>query len=178
MKKGFLLLFVAAFAMWSCGSETSVDVQTEDEAITAESAEETETAVEGDGKHFGEKITEEGVVSYTELLAQMEGKDSVILKVAGLVESVCQSKGCWMNIAGEEGQEEMFVKFEDYGFFMPKDIAGRKVIMEGKAYREITTVEELKHFAADAGESEEAIAAITEAEEEFKFLATGVILMD
>ena len=63
-------------------------------------------------------------------------------------------------------------------FFMPKDIAGRKVVMEGKAYREITTVEELRHFAEDEGKSAEEIAAITEPLEELKFMATGVVLLD
>lgn len=180
MKKGLILLFLAAFAMWSCGSET--DTKTEEEVATEETTDgeesTTETTEAGDGIHFGESITDEGVISYTQLLGQMEGKDSVSVKVAGMVEAVCQSKGCWMNIAGGEGQEEMFVQFEDYGFFMPKDIAGRKVVMQGKAYRDITSIEDLKHFAEDEGKTAEEIAAITEPVEEFKFLATGVLLLD
>jgi hypothetical protein len=71
----------------------------------------------------------------------------------------------------------MFVKFKDYGFFMPKDIAGREVIMEGTAYREVVSVDELKHLAKDAGKSEEEIAKITEPKEELQFLAHGVILV-
>jgi len=180
MKKGLILLFLAAFAMWSCGSDT--DTKTDGEVVTEEVTNEeeatSETTEEGDGKHFGKSITDEGVISYTELLAQMEGKDSVNVKVAGMVDAVCQTKGCWMNIAGGEGQEEMFVDFEDYGFFMPKDIAGRKVVMQGRAYRDITSVEKLKHFAEDAGKTAEEIAAITEPLEEFKFTATGVLLLD
>ncbi|MEN0048567.1 MAG: DUF4920 domain-containing protein, partial [Bacteroidota bacterium] len=69
-------------------------------------------------------------------------------------------------------------KFKDYGFFVPKDISGRQVIMEGYAYREVTPVEELRHYAKDDGMSEEEIAAITEPEEEFKFMASGVILLE
>lgn len=177
MKKELILLLLVAFMAWSCGSDT----QTEDTGATEETTTEEVTeegTEEGDGKHFGAVITEDGVVSYTELLAKMESQDSVKLKVSGVVESVCQKKGCWMNVAGADGQEEMFVQFEDYGFFMPKDIAGRKVIMEGSVSREITSVEDLKHFAEDAGETEEEIAAITEPLEELKFLATGVLLLD
>lgn len=179
MKKVLFLLFLAVFALWSCGSETTTQEQdgevTEEVTATEETTEET---AQGDGKHFGEVITEDGVVSYADLLSQMESKDSINLKVTGVVESVCQKKGCWMNIAGTDGQEGMFVQFEDYGFFMPKDIAGRKVIMEGSVTREITSIEDLKHFAEDANETAEEIAAITEPLEELKFLATGVLLLD
>ena len=95
------------------------------------------------------------------------------------VSDVCQTKGCWMNLvnATESNQEEMFVQFKDYGFFMPKDLAGKEVIVEGKAYSESTSVEELRHYAEDAGKTEEEIAAITEPQLEKKFLATGVVLV-
>lgn len=128
---------------------------------------------------FGEPVTEEGAISYEEMLEQIQGKDSLAVKVIGKVEAVCQMKGCWMNIAGKEsGQPEMVVKFKDYGFFVPKDIAGRHVIMQGHAFREETSVEELRHFAEDAGKSKEEIEAITEPMEELKFMATGVLLLD
>ena len=48
--------------------------------------------------------------------------------------------------------------------------------MNGKAFKEVTTVEELRHYAEDEGKSEEEIAAITEPVEEYKFVADGVIM--
>jgi hypothetical protein len=60
---------------------------------------------------------------------------------------------------------------------MPKDIAGREVIVEGIAYKEETSVEDLMHYAEDAGQSAEEIVAITEPVMEKKFMATGVILV-
>ncbi len=83
-----------------------------------------------------------------------------------------------MTIASGNGGEEMMVKFKDYGFFVPKDIAGRKVVMEGYAFREVTPVDELRHYAEDEGLSTEEIEAITEPKEELKFLASGVLLLD
>jgi len=70
------------------------------------------------------------------------------------------------------------VKFKDYGFFVPKDIAGQEVIMEGKAYREVTAVDELRHLAQDAGKPQEEIEKITEPKVELKFMASGVLLLD
>ena len=126
--------------------------------------------------HFGEKITADGAINLATLLTKLEGSEKVETKVRGKVESVCQAKGCWMNIVNDAG-DEIFVKFKDYGFFMPMDCAGKEVIMEGVAYKEVTSVEELRHYAEDNGDSPEKIAAITEPKEELKFMAKGVILV-
>lgn len=128
-------------------------------------------------EYFGEKIDDKNVIPYAKLVSEMGTKDSMAVKVRGTVAEVCQAKGCWMSIV-EEGKEDMFVKFKDYGFFMPLDISGKEVIMEGFAFREVTPVEELQHYAEDEGKSPEEIAAITEPEEELKFMASGVILIN
>jgi hypothetical protein len=126
--------------------------------------------------YYGEKITPKKAMKFKKLYKKMRKTDGMNdVKVRGTVTSVCQAKGCWMTIA--EGDKEMFVKFKDYGFFMPKDIDGREVIMEGTAYREVVSVDELRHLAEDAGKSKEEIAKITEPKEELQFLAHGVILV-
>ncbi len=124
----------------------------------------------------GESFDARSAMSYDDLLTALEGKDSLRTVVKGNVEGVCQVKGCWMNIVSKtEGKEEMFVKFKDYGFFMPLDLTG-EVIMNGVAYREITSVDELKHYAEDEGKSQEEIDAITEPVTELKFMASGVMI--
>lgn len=55
----------------------------------------------------------------------------------------------------------MKVKFKDYAFFMPKDCAGKKAVVDGYAYTQTTSVEELKHLAGDAGKPQAEIDAIT-----------------
>lgn len=133
----------------------------------------------GDGKAFGEKITAKDAVTYDAMLSKL-GKDTKLdnVKVTGTVEAVCKAKGCWMNIASDKGAPSMFVQFKDYAFFMPKDIAGKKVVMVGNAFKETTTVEELRHFAQDEGKSKEDIAKITKPKEDIKFLAKGVLVLD
>lgn len=174
MKTFYFLLFAGAVGLFSCTQPA--DKQGNEPSSTNDSA--SENADDGN-KYFGEVINEEGAISLEELVLQMQEQDSIQTKVRGTVEAVCQTKGCWMNLTVGEGEEkqELFVQFKDYGFFMPKDIAGREVIMEGLAYRSITSVEELRHYAEDDGQSEEEIAAITEPLEERKFLANGVILV-
>ena len=138
--------------------------------------EKTVTRVEG--KHFGETISEKGAITYDKLLTKLDKKDKIEnVKVMGKVDGVCQAKGCWMNmVSNNPDKESMFVKFKDYGFFMPKDIVGKTVIMEGVAYRETTSVEELRHYAEDEGKSKEEIEKITEPQVELKFMASGVLI--
>ena len=133
----------------------------------------------GDGKAFGEKITAKDAVTYDAMLSKLGNATKLDnVKVTGTVEAVCKAKGCWMNISSDKGAPSMFVKFKDYAFFMPKDIAGKKVVMLGNAFKETTTVEELRHFAEDEGKSKEEIAKITKPKEDIKFMATGVLVLD
>ncbi len=69
-----------------------------------------------------------------QLMEQLAGQDSVYTKVSGNVAAACQAKGCWMNmnIAGNE----MFVKFKDYGFLVPKNSAEHNAIIKGWAYQD------------------------------------------
>jgi hypothetical protein len=174
MVKHLIFGAVLAGLMFSCNAETS----SQDAESAAEAQEE---AQEVKMESFGEEITAEGALSYEELKKQVERSesDSVAMKFTGTVQEVCQVKGCWMTIASSENEESpIMVRFKDYGFFMPKDIAGRQVIMEGHAFKETTPVEELRHYAEDAGKPQEAIEAITEPKEEVKFLASGVLLLE
>lgn len=132
------------------------------------------------GKYFGEKIDESGAITYDSLLIGIQNVDSLETKVMGKVSGVCQTKGCWMDIVSEKdgSSESMFVQFKDYAFFMPKDLAGKNVVVQGIAYREITSVDDLKHFAEDEGQTPAEIAKITEPKEELKFMASGVMILD
>lgn len=138
----------------------------------------SEVQSDGAGSYYGDKIDTVGMISYVKLLDELTKKDSVEAKVFGQVSAVCQTKGCWMNVVSKEDttHTEMFVQFKDYGFFMPKDLAGKEVVMQGKAFTEETSVEDLKHYAEDEGLSADEIAKITEPKTELKFLASGVLI--
>ena len=147
--------------------------------ISSACAQETIPVPSSDGMQYGDLITADDAMSYEELIAKLgESQELTDIKVEGKVEGVCQAKGCWMNIVSEKdaNMEAMFVKFKDYGFFMPKDLAGQNVIMHGKAFKEETPVDELRHYAEDEGKSKEEIEAITEPKVELKFLADAVLI--
>jgi hypothetical protein len=136
---------------------------------------------------FGEIVQKEGeafkvtnVHSYDQLLSKLETVEKVEdVVVEGKVTGVCQSKGCWMTLISSKNADTppIFVKFKDYGFFMPLDLAGGRVIMKGSAIKTVTSVDELKHYAEEEGKSKDEIAKITAPKEEFKFMASGVQIL-
>lgn len=95
----------------------------------------------------------------------------------GKVLEVCPKKGCWMNVQLAD-QTEVFVKMKDYGFFVPADIEGKTVLMEGEAYKELTSVEEQRHYAEDAKKSQAEIESITEPKEKFRFTANNILVVE
>ena len=124
---------------------------------------------------FGEPIDKKGAVSAKKLAQKMDNAESLDIKVKGTITEVCQAKGCWMTI--DLGDDELMrVKFKDYGFFVPKDAAGKTAIIQGVAKNEMVGVDELKHLAKDAGKSEKEIIAIDKPKEELTFVAEGVII--
>lgn len=126
-------------------------------------------------QYFGEKITDEKAINATELPEVLADEESVETKVRGEVTGVCQAKGCWMTVNVGNSQE-MMVRFKDYGFFVPKDITGQTVVIEGEALVEAVSVEDQRHLAEDAGKSEDEISKITEPKTQLSFVADGVIV--
>jgi hypothetical protein len=127
---------------------------------------------------FGEKITEDNAMSSTEMFAKFENMhfgDTALVKFSSTIKALCTKKGCWMKLPLGATAETM-VRFKDYGFFMPLDATGEKVIVSGKAFLKITSVDELRHYAEDAGKSEEEISKIISVRKEFSFEASGVLL--
>ncbi len=178
MKRNLFISAIAALSM-ACGApaeETAEVVEEQVEEVVEEAmTEDAEMAAEDDSTHFGKLITEEGAISVDEFASQMEGKDSMEVKITAVAQEVCQKKGCWMKVEmADEGS--MRIRFKDYGFFVPKDLSGREVVFSGMAYRETVSVEDLQHYAEDGGSSAEEIAAITEPETNISFMADGVMI--
>jgi len=127
---------------------------------------------------FGEKIDKEGVISASEMkekFTSMKTGDTLDVKFKTEVEKVCKKKGCWMSVKLGDSLTS-FVRFKDYSFFVPLNAEERETILEGKAFVTETSVDELKHYAKDAGKTKEEIAKIIEPKVEYAFMATGVLM--
>lgn len=159
-------LLVLAIIIISCNSQVkdkTPEVQAEEIAINYAS--------------FGDEINDTEALTQLAMIEKFKSikpGDTVPVKFTSEVKEVCQSKGCWMRL--DMGEEEAMVKFKDYGFFMPKNIAGDEVVVEGVAFVEEMSVDEQRHYAEDGGKSQEEIDAITEPKRTLSVISNGVLV--
>ena len=129
---------------------------------------------------YGDEISSEKSLSSAEMELRYQGLkigDTVEVNFKTNVNEVCKEKGCWMKL-DLPGEEDVMVKFKDYGFFVPKDIDQKEVVVHGKAYLTEVSVEEQQHYAKDGGKTEEEIAAIDQPKRTLSFEANGVLIKE
>ncbi|PSR53821.1 DUF4920 domain-containing protein [Adhaeribacter arboris] len=126
--------------------------------------------------HYGRPVSAGKSMEAKVLPRFIAGKDSVQVRVSGVVQQVCQVKGCWMDVKLTD-DTRMKVRFRNYGFFVPKNLNGKKVILEGTAYQEVISVADQQHYLKDAGKSAAEIQAIRKPKKEITFVADGVQLL-
>lgn len=127
---------------------------------------------------FGDKFKVSKIYTKEQMLKKyktLKKGDTITVQFASNIKAVCKKKGCWMkmNLAGDD---ESFVKFKDYGFFVPLNADNSEAIVNGKAFVEVESVESLRHYAKDGGKSAAEIAKITKPEVTYAFLADGVYI--
>ncbi|WP_417860221.1 DUF4920 domain-containing protein [Winogradskyella sediminis] len=165
MKK-IILLLALNLVVFSCKNETKT---------TEEKVEDVKQEMAY--ASFGKEINDTDALSSERMMEAyktLKVGDTITSKVKGKIIEVCSKKGCWMTL-DMGNDEEVMVKFKDYGFFMPLNAEG-EVVMTGKAFVSETSVEELRHYAEDAGKTAEEVAAITDPKFEYGFEADGVLL--
>lgn len=114
---------------------------------------EAAAAGSGDG-HFGQPFS----VDAEQTLAQaIEAKLEGPVKVAGVVEAVCQKKGCWMVLKDQEGTQSARVLMKDHGFAVPMDSRGKSALVEGTLTSRTFTEAQVKHLEKDAGKDPDAV---------------------
>jgi len=129
------------------------------------------------GQKFGEEVIPGNVNAAAKMEAAMGDQKTVDMKIEGKVVDVCKKKGCWMTLEMPNG-DPMRVTFKDYAFFMPMDIVGKKVVLDGIAKKQTISVETLRHYAEDAKKTPEEVAKITDPKKELAFEAKGVVILD
>ncbi|MCL9805419.1 DUF4920 domain-containing protein [Flavobacterium amniphilum] len=127
---------------------------------------------------FGEKFTASNVLTEKAMLKKyksLKKGDTITVKFKSVIKEVCKKKGCWMNMDLSDNLNS-FVRFKDYGFFVPLNADGSEAIVSGKAYIDVVSVDELRHYAKDAKKSQDEINKITKPKVTYAFQATGVLI--
>jgi hypothetical protein len=94
-------------------------------------------------------------------------KDQVV-RTEGEIHRVCQAMGCWMELRSREGAPPVRVPMAGHSFFLPRDVAGRRAIVEGRVELRELSPEAREHLAAEGA------TAVTSA---LSISATGVVVL-
>ncbi len=163
--KGFNILLVLLMVVLSCkGQDAPNDIKSTPNGYTP----------------FGDNINTLNVNSNTTMLEKyvaLKVSDTLETKFTAQVKEVCKVKGCWMKLE-LSNNEEVMVRFKDYGFFMPSDLKGKDVIVNGLAFVEEMSVDDQKHYAKDGGASDKELKKISQPKKTFGFEANGVLIKE
>ena len=135
------------------------------------------TAIAGQksARHFGAAFSDAKTVALAEAMANVEMYAGKTIKVEGEITDVCQEKGCWLVVT--DGERAMRVKFKDYGFFVPKDASGKKVVLEGTVEKKTISEMQAQHIAKESkGKTDP--ATIKGPQVVIQMTATGVAIQD
>ena len=126
------------------------------------------------GMTFGKKTTAKNAITVGDLVGTTT-EHPLKVKVKGKVVDVCTQQGCWLRLQTPDGN--MMVKMKDHSFFVPVDINGKDIVVDGVAKLKTTSVKELQHYAEDAGKTKEEIEAIKMPKKEIVLNANGILVI-
>ncbi len=127
------------------------------------------------GQHFGAAFTDAKEVALSEAISNTEKYADQTIKIVGEIRDVCQAKGCWLIVT--DGEHAMQVKFKDYGFFVPKNSAGKKVVLEGIVEKKTISEDHARHLASEAKEKVD-VSKIKGPQQVVMMMASGVQITD
>ena len=126
-----------------------------------------------DQKTFGGQIS--GKTSHSALskvMGDFSKYDGKTIVLEATPEKVCEKKGCWMVL--KDGKHKVRTLFKDYGFFVPANIVGKKVRVQGIMEQKKVSAGTIRHFMKDAGKSIDEIKKVKTSQIQFQFTADAV----
>lgn len=99
--------------------------------------------------NFGATVKEDSAKSVSDMIAAIQTKDEMPVKVTGVIDEYCKGEGCWLTLKNQNG-ESIFVETENKSFILPRNINGKTAVVEGiskKIEKENTGDKEIKIIA-------------------------------
>ena len=167
--KPFHILALAAIALLATACEPREEPQPPEEAVSVSYL------------SFGEMVAEEGpALSPADLEADPRAYHGQTVRVEGTIRQVCQQAGCWLTLDNPAGDPVRVLVPRDpageYAWTFPMDLGPRHAIIEGTAQADTLSVDDLRHYAEDAGLPQQEIDAIDEPAFTASVLARGVLV--
>ena len=117
--------------------------------------------------------SEREAITTGQLLDKLQKSSVEKVVVRGEISEVSQLDGSWMKLKND-GAYDIVVIFIEHAFVVPKDLAGKKVMVYGSAAMKAVSIEDLKQQARDLGKSDAEIASIKKSKVQARINAVGV----
>jgi len=165
MKRHAAIYLLLALVLGACGSEQAADAPEATDALTPYDV-------------YGEAFSVEGAVPVQAVVAERHHYLGRAVKIEGTVAEVCQMAGCWLTLQTGDGDNIRILVARkengDYAFTVPKDISGRRVVVQGMLAEEILLEGTQRHLAQDAGRTVDDQTLVPKAE--LQVTAQGVLI--
>ena len=125
------------------------------------------------GRDFGAGLTLKQPTPLAEVVLTPERFEQKPVLLHGRLSDVCQRKGCWTVL--QDGAARIRVRFQDYGFFIPKDSIGAEAFVEGTVKVEILSEKDARHYESESRSGDP--DSIKGPQREVGFTASGVRLV-
>ena len=123
------------------------------------------------------KVDETAAISVAELVTRMaKSKEPQTVTIKSPLSAVCQNAGCWVQVPRPDGKPLM-VRFKNHFTIPPATPLGTESYIHGVAYWDTVSVKMLRHYAEDAGKSQEEINKIIQPEFKLNFEGDGIKLV-
>ena len=106
------------------------------------------------GDVYGEPLTLTERTPISTLLTDIDRFDGQKVQVEGMVSAVCEKRGCWMAIAGDQPFQELRFKVEDGVITIPVEAKGRYAVAEGVARKIVLSPEDAQEMRAHEAEEQ------------------------
>ncbi|MCI0486459.1 MAG: DUF4920 domain-containing protein [Blastocatellia bacterium] len=128
-------------------------------------------AFQDGGRHFGALFTDAKLVLLADVISGAAMYKDKAVKVEGEISEVCQKEGCWLVMT--DGERTMRVKMKGHSFAVPKDTAGKKVVVEGMVETQTISEEMARHYAEESNKKIDP-STIKGPQQVVTMIATGV----
>ena len=83
-----------------------------------------------ENQRFGAPVVEKKATNLGKLAKKPASFEGKTLRIEGVVTNSCQAQGCWVEVQDAKGAKFM-AKSLDESVLLPKDIKGRRIVVQG-----------------------------------------------
>lgn len=134
MKSSLLFVLSLGLLAAGCAAEPPAQPEPKASAAAASTAAPTQSQepakISLSGKVFGDKITETTETPLGHIADDPVKYADKTVRTSGVVQAVCQTAGCWMEIEDPEAKR-VHIKMAGHAFLVPKSASGHRAIVQG-----------------------------------------------